>query len=152
MAKEIERKFLVNSQDYRKLADNYKDIRQGYLSTDKERTVRIRTIDKDAFITIKSKNQGCTRNEYEYSIPFEDAMEMLDNMCIDNIIVKRRYYVKFNNNIWEIDEFKGHLEGLVVAEIELKSADQEFDLPSFIDKEVTGDPQYYNSQLSNRPK
>lgn len=148
MSLEIERKFLVKSNDYRSQAIEKHEIKQGYLNRDIDRVVRLRIFDRNAFITIKGRNFGATRNEWEYEIPFKDANEIM-KLCGDNIVSKTRYIVIDNQLRWEIDEFHGRLEGLVVAEIELPS--EEFEIkhfPDFVDLEVTDDPRYYNSNLS----
>lgn len=146
MAKEIERKFLVKGISYRTLSTECHDIRQGYLSRDPQRVVRIRTVDKKGFITVKGKTEGFIREEFEYQIPFEEADRMLA-LCLPPVIEKKRYIVPHDNKIWEVDEFLGHRSGLTVAEIELKEPSESFSLPEFIDREVTGDPSYYNSNL-----
>jgi CYTH domain-containing protein len=150
MAQEIERKFLITGEAWRELAKGTA-YRQGYLSTVKERTVRVRTIDDKGFLTIKGITVGATRAEYEYEIPAEDANEMLDDLCEQPIIEKKRYKVPLDGFIWEIDEFGGVNEGLIVAEIELESEDQEFNKPDWIGDEVSGDPRYFNSNLIANP-
>lgn len=150
MAKEIERKFLVVGDDWRALAKGTR-YRQGYLSTVKERTVRVRTIDEKGFLTVKGLTVGATRSEYEYEIPAVDANEMLDNLCERPIIEKMRYRISMGDVTWEVDEFLGVNEGLIVAEVELVSEDQTFPVPDWIGKEVTSDPKYYNANLIARP-
>lgn len=149
MAKEIERKFLVTDDSFKALAIGKKEIRQGYLCVDPDSTVRIRITDSTAFITVKSRNKGCVRDEWEYAIPVSDASQMLD-CCHGRTIEKTRYIVPAgeDNLVWEVDEFHGRHEGLVVAEIELPSSDTTFNPAPFIGREVTGEPQYYNSVLS----
>ncbi len=146
MGVEIEKKFLVVNDSYRRLAYDSCRIAQGYLNKDPERTVRVRIKGDKGFLTVKGKNHGIQRLEFEYEIPLEDAEAMLD-LCGGNIIEKERYYVRHEGFIWEVDEFKGNLEPLVVAEIELPSCDTSFPMPSFIGNDVTGDLRYYNSQL-----
>jgi len=150
VAKEIERKFLVASEGWRALARGTR-YRQGYLSTVKERTVRVRTIDDKGFLTIKGISVGATRSEYEYEIPAADADEMLDDLCEKPIIEKYRYKIPMGNLTWEVDEFLGINDGLIVAEIELLSEDQSFPKPDWIGDEVTGDPRYFNANLIARP-
>lgn len=150
MAKEIERKFLITGNAWRALAEGTA-YRQGYLSTVKERTVRVRTIDDKGFLTIKGITVGATRAEYEYEIPTADANEMLDDLCEQPIIEKNRYKVPLDGFVWEIDEFGGVNDGLLVAEIELESEDQAFTKPDWIGEEVTGDPRYFNSSLIANP-
>ncbi len=150
MAKEIERKFLITGNAWRALAEGTA-YRQGYLSTVKERTVRVRTIDDKGFLTIKGITVGATRAEYEYEIPAADANEMLDDLCEQPIIEKNRYKVPLDGFVWEIDDFGGVNDGLLVAEIELESEDQAFTKPDWIGEEVTGDPRYFNSNLIANP-
>ena len=148
VAKEIERKFLVVSDMYKSMAFRCSYIEQGYNSTDKGATIRIRNIDKKSVLTIKSRTFGLTRNEWEYQIPFEDAIEMLESISKGRVIRKNRYYVNYSGHLWEIDEFIDHHMGLVVAEIELKAENETFSLPPFVGEEVTGNPIYYNSYLA----
>jgi CYTH domain-containing protein len=150
MAKEIERKYLLRSDEWRKLAEGT-HYRQGYLSTVKERTVRVRTIGEKAFLTIKGVSRGITRLEFEYEIPTEDANEMLDELCERPIIEKHRSKIAYAGLVWEVDEFHGANEGLVVAEVELTSADEAFDLPPWVGEEVSGDPRYFNANLVANP-
>ena len=150
MAKEIERKFLVTGDAWRSLAKGT-HYRQGYLNSIKERTVRIRTIDDKAYMTVKGPTVGVTRMEFEYEIPYSDCVEMLNNLAEQPIIEKARYKVAYNGLVWEIDEFFGVNEGLIVAEVELQSEDQEFEKPEWIGDEVSGDPRYFNSNLVNNP-
>lgn len=150
MAKEIERKFLVIGNKWRELA-NGTHYRQGYLNSIKERTVRIRTIDNKAYLTVKGPTIGVTRMEFEYEIPYNDCVEMLDNLAEKPIIEKTRYKIKADNLVWEIDEFFGVNEGLIVAEVELQSEEQKFEKPEWIGEEISGDPRYFNSNLVNNP-
>jgi len=150
VAKEIERKFLVRGEDWRAMARGTR-YRQGYLSTVKERTVRVRTIDDKGFLTIKGVSIGATRSEYEYEIPTADADEMLDDLCEKPIIEKDRYKIPAGDVTWEVDEFFGVNDGLIVAEVELLSEDQSFPKPDWIGDEVTGDPRYFNANLIARP-
>ncbi len=146
MALEIERKFIVNDDSFRQIAYKSISIRQGYLSRIPERTIRVRTIDDKGFLTIKGKNIGIIRNEFEYEIPLADALEIL-TMCVPPILEKTRYLIKYDNLTWEVDEFHGARQGLIMAEVELSTKDTEITLPPFIGKEVTGNPEYYNSNL-----
>jgi CYTH domain-containing protein len=150
VAKEIERKFLVAGEDWRALARGTR-YRQGYLSTVKERTVRVRTIDDKGFLTVKGITVGATRSEYEYEIPAADADEMLDDLCQKPIIKKNRYKIALGDVTWEVDEFLGVNDGLIVAEVELQSEDQPFPKPDWIGEEVTDDPRYFNANLVTRP-
>ena len=149
MAKEIERKFLVKNADFKNWAFKSIEIQQGYVSTEPERTVRVRLKDDKAFLTLKSKNIGIERDEWEYQIPVSDAKEILERMCTKRIL-KTRYLVDYEGLTWEIDEFHGKLEGLVVAEVELQSPDIQISLPQFIGREVSDNPSYYNSALIDR--
>ena len=149
MAKEIERKFLVIDDSYKAVAYKKSEIIQGYISTAKEATIRVRVIDQHAYLTIKSITIGTSRDEWEYEVPYQDAIEMLNKLSNGNFIKKTRFYVNDNGHIWEVDEFHGRHFGLVVAEIELRAENETFTLPSFIGKEVTGDSMYYNSTLVN---
>ena len=150
MAKEIERKFLVVGDAWRALAQGV-HYRQGYLNSIKERTVRIRTVGEKAVITVKGPTVGVTRMEFEYQIPYDDCVAMLDNLAEKPIIEKKRYKIPMGEFVWEIDEFFGVNEGLIVAEVELKSEDQAFEKPEWIGKEVSGDPRYFNSNLVAHP-
>ncbi|MCL3780397.1 CYTH domain-containing protein [Prolixibacteraceae bacterium JC049] len=149
MGIEIERKFLVNDSDF---LNEYSGeiLMQGYLSTDPERTVRVRIKGTEAWLTIKGKGAGIARPEFEYQIPIEDAREML-NMCVGNRIEKIRYKIEFDNRVWEVDRFLGQNEGLILAEIELNSEDEEIKLPEWIAQEVSNDNRYFNSYLFLSP-
>ncbi len=150
MGIEIERKFLLTGTTWKNLAPGT-SYRQGYLNSIKERTVRVRTIDDKGFLTIKGISVGATRVEYEYEIPFDDAEKLLNELCEKPIIEKNRYKIPHAGFVWEIDEFFGENDGLVVAEIELESEDQTFDKPEWVGEEVTGDPRYFNSNLIKNP-
>jgi adenylate cyclase len=150
MAKEIEKKFLVKGDAWRSLAEGTK-YRQGYLNSTKERVVRVRTINDKGFLTIKGITVGATRSEFEYEIPLEDTDFMLDQLCEQYLIEKNRYKIKMGDLVWEVDEFFGRNDGLIVAEVELTSEDQEFEKPDWIGEEVTADPRYFNSNLVKDP-
>jgi len=150
MAKEIERKYLLRGDDWRAIAEG-SVYRQGYLSTVKERTVRVRFVGDKGYITIKGITVGATRVEYEYEISAEDANAMIDDLCEQPIIEKTRYVIESEGLIWEVDEFDGLNKGLIVAEVELVSEDQKITLPDWIGEEVTGDPKYFNSNLTIHP-
>jgi adenylate cyclase len=150
MGIEIEKKFLLTGTEWKQLATGTA-YRQGYLNSAKERTVRVRTINNQGFLTIKGVSVGATRLEYEYEIPLEDANALLDELCEKPLIEKNRYKVNFSGFTWEIDEFFGENDGLIVAEIELESEDQTFDKPDWVGEEVTGDSRYFNSNLINNP-
>ena len=149
MGEEIERKFLVADPSWKKLGEGTV-YRQGYLSTLKERVVRVRTMGKKAVLTIKGASEGATRLEFEYNIPLKDARELLD-LCEGPLIEKTRYKINYRGLVWEVDEFHGENEGLVVAECELRSEDQVIEKPTWVGKEVTADPRYYNANLVAHP-
>ena len=149
MGQEIERKFLVKGNDWPR--EKGKKYRQGYLSLDKERTVRVRLAGDQGYLTIKGENKGASRSEFEYEIPKEDAETLLDQQCLKPLIEKTRYKLKQAGLTWEIDEFSGANKGLVVAEIELEREDQPFDKPAWLGQEVTADPRYYNANLVQHP-
>ncbi len=145
MGKEIERKYLVANDSYVAMSSAKHDIAQGYLSLDPERVVRVRIADEKAYITVKSKNHGAVRGEWEYPIPHDDALQMLP-LC-KKLISKTRYIVHFDGYMWEVDVFHGRNQGLIVAEIEIPHEGASYNLPPFAGPEVTGDPRYYNSNL-----
>ncbi len=147
---EIERKFLVKNEDFKALATGVL-IHQGFLSSVKERTVRIRIAEQKAFLTVKGISKGASRTEFEYDIPFEDALIILEELCEKPLISKYRYTIPWGDLFWEVDEFLGDNQGLIIAEIELQYENQSFELPDWIGKDVTGDPKYYNSNLVKFP-
>jgi adenylate cyclase len=149
MGKEIERKFLVKGEAWRK--GGGKRYRQGYLCLDEKRSIRVRTTPDGAFLTIKGATERTTRSEYEYEIPVADAIELLENHCVRPLIEKDRFRLIYKGLVWEVDEFFGANQGLVIAELELKSEDQAFDKPDWAGEEVTGDPRYYNMNLVAKP-
>lgn len=149
---EIERKFLVVNESYKELATSSTHIKQGYICSDRGRTVRVRIRGHQAFLTIKgpSFDNGLSRYEFEKEITLDDA-EHLFRLCGPGVIDKTRYFVPVGNHVFEVDEFYGDNEGLVVAEVELSSVDDVFERPTFIGIEVTGDRRYYNSMLTLQP-
>ncbi|MEP2936425.1 MAG: CYTH domain-containing protein [Gilvibacter sp.] len=149
---EIERKFLVKNKGFKKQAYDATLIKQGFLNTHPERTVRVRVKDDQGWITIKglSNNSGTTRSEWEHLIDVEEANELL-KICEPGIIEKTRYLVAVQSHLFEVDVFEGDNEGLIVAEVELQSEDEVFEAPSWLGIEVTGDIKYYNSNLSLHP-
>jgi|TARA_B100001964_G_C14245248_1_gene607090 CYTH domain-containing protein len=147
---EIERKFLLKNDSWR-VEGSGTLYRQGYLSTVSERTVRIRLINDQGFLTIKGIPVGARRAEYEYEIPAGEASEMLDNLCEHPLIEKTRYRVEYQDMVWEIDEFKGDNAGLNIAEVELEDENQAVHMPDWVGEEVTGDPRYYNANLTANP-
>lgn len=149
MATEIERKFLVIGNEWRDAVGTI--YRQGYITSDARRTVRVRIAGDRGFLTIKGATVGLTRSEFEYAIPVEDAMQMLDTLCDRPLIEKTRYVLKRGNLIWEIDEFVGENQGLILAEVELSDENQSVELPPWIGAEVSHDPRYFNAALSKNP-
>ena len=150
MGTEIERKFLVSGTSW-KTAASGRDIRQGYLSLDKERTVRVRAVEDQAWITVKGLTRRFSRQEFEYEIPLEDARQLLESLCHQPLIEKTRYRVRHGENLWVVDEFHGANDGLVLAEIELASEQENFDRPPWLGAEVSDDARYFNARLAIEP-
>ncbi len=150
MGKEIERKFLVAKEFIKTLGIGEKIV-QGYLPSANKTVVRIRTTDDKAFLTIKGENRGAVRSEFEYAIPQSDADQIIGELCERPFIEKTRHIVMHSESRWEIDVFEGDNAGLAIAEIELESENQNFDVPSWAIVEVTDDPKYYNSNLIKKP-
>lgn len=150
MGTEIERKFLLKNEGWRSVVTSKTTIKQGYLNSKKERTVRIRVRGEKGYLTIKGKSINATRQEFEYEIPISDAESML-LLCEKPIIEKVRSLITVKNKTWEIDEFEGENKGLIVAEIELKTEKEIFTIPPWIGKEVTLDSRYFNSNLISHP-
>lgn len=151
MAVEIERKFLVHHELWNALDKPIPNfLKQGYISTDPNKTLRVRATNDKGFITIKGKTHGMSRLEFEYEIPKHEALALLENFTEQNI-EKYRYLITHQDKTWEVDVFKGANEGLIVAEIELNSETEMFDKPTWVHTEVTDDPRYYNSRLSIEP-
>ena len=148
MALEVERKFLVTGDEWRKAEGTVQ--RQGYLSTQPERTVRVRIEGDKATLTIKGLTHGATRSEYEYDIPLQEAAELL-RLCEPPLIEKVRRRLEHDGLVWEVDEFLGDNQGLVVAEIELDREDRSFTKPSWVGEEVTHDPRFYSANLVENP-
>jgi adenylate cyclase len=149
MAVEIERKFLVRDESWRASVSRTTRIKQGYLCTDTGRSVRVRTRDDEAWLTIKGSRHGIARSEFEYSVPMSDALEMLD-MTVATL-EKLRHEVPHGNHVWEVDEFDGPNAPLVVAEVELGSEDEAFERPGWLGQEVSDNPAYSNSELAQKP-
>lgn len=155
---EIERKYMVINDDFLAMATASKRICQGYLSTNPLSTIRVRTMDikplngsdtpaeAKAYITVKSKSKGCVRDEWEYEIPIDDALQMM-SLC-ECKLEKTRYIAPYEGYVWEVDIFEGALKGINIAEIELPDADAKYAVPSFAGEEVTGNPMYFNSNLA----
>ena len=150
MKVEIERKFLVKNEDWKKLIAEKHTIQQGYLNADKSCNVRVRIMNNLAFITIKGKRVNTTRPEFEYEIPLNDAESIL-KLTKNSIIKKTRFTVNHQGQIWEIDQFEGDNQGLVIAEIELKQKDEAISLPNWIGTEISNDDRFYNLSLSINP-
>ena len=152
MAQEIERKFLVRDESYRNLADSSSRIRQGYICSARGRTVRVRIRDGKGYLTIKgpSDTSGISRYEWEHELPLQEAEELM-KLCEPGMIDKTRYLVKVGRHTFEVDEFYGENQGLVIAEVELQSEDEVFQRPDFLGEEVTGQVKYYNSFLMKGP-
>ncbi|MDP2089286.1 MAG: CYTH domain-containing protein [Flavobacteriaceae bacterium] len=152
MLQEIERKFLVINSSFKEDFFKKTYIKQGFLNSDKNRTVRVRITDNHGFITVKgvSDQNGTTRFEWEKEIDLKEASQLF-SLCEDGIIEKDRFYINVGNHIFEVDVFLGDNLGLVIAEIELKNENDFFEKPNWIGEEVTGDVKYYNSVLSKNP-
>ena len=150
MALEIERKFKVVSDSWRDSVTRSTSLRQGYVSTNPEATVRVRLENGVGTLTIKSKTKGISRNEFEYNIPSSEATQLL-RLCEGPLIEKARHRVTIGQHTWEIDEFIGDNQGLIIAEIELSSEDESFEKPAWLGKEVSDDARYYNSSLVAHP-
>ena len=145
--KEIERKYLVQQEDliFLQLIEG-KKIKQAYIQNENDKTVRIRTKGEKAFLTVKIGNESLSRDEFEYQIPVQDAISMMEIMNL-KVLSKIRYEIKFENHLWEVDVFEGKLDGLIIAEIELKSEDESFITPTWVGMEVTNDSSYLNARL-----
>ena len=152
MAQEIEKKFLVNSDTFKSVAGKSTRITQGYLCSEPARTVRVRIKGTKGFITIKGigNDSGASRYEWEKEIPVSEVEELL-KLCEPGVIDKTRYEVKAGGHTFEVDEFYGENQGLIVAEVELANESEEFERPAWLSNEVTGDPRYYNSMLMKNP-
>lgn len=150
MGTEIERKFLVVGENWRGLAVGAV-YRQGYIAAEQGKTVRVRVIGEQGYLTIKGPSVGTTRAEFEYPIPQEDAQYMLDNLCNTALIEKTRYKINHQGLVWEVDEFVGENQGLILAEVELEQENQEISLPDWIGEEVSHDLRYFNSNLAKHP-
>ena len=151
MAIEIERKFLVLNDDWRSGVKKNRRIEQGYIAVNERCAVRVRVADGDAWLNVKSSGLDIARNEFEYSISLDDAEEMLLKFCAGCSVVKTRYYIPHGDHTWEVDVFDEQNKGLVLAEIELQSETEAFNLPSWVGREVSGDARYLNSNLAVKP-
>jgi CYTH domain-containing protein len=151
MAQEIERKYRVTSDAWRAIAPAGTRYQQGYLSTDVGRTVRVRTAGQQGWLTVKGAPVGISRAEFEYAIPLAEAQMMLETLCLRPLIEKTRYRIPYAGLVWEIDEFTGDNQGLVVAEVELSEEHQAIQRPEWVGPEVTHDARYTNAQLVHHP-
>lgn len=151
MATEIERKFLLVSDEWRQKVSRSESFRQGYLSSGKRASVRVRIADAVATLNIKGMTLGVQRAEYEYEIPLPDAVELLDALCERPLIEKTRHFVEFGGKLWEIDEFHGDNAGLIVAEVELDSPDEVITMPAWAGQDVSHLERYYNVCLTQYP-
>ena len=151
MGREVEKKYLVRSDGWRKRVKTGTPYRQGYLCMDPGRSVRVRAAGDRGFLTVKGKSEGAGRDEFEYPIPVDDAEQMLRTLCVQPLIEKTRYIIPAGDLKWEIDEFEGQNKGLLLAEIELSEGSREPEKPDWAGEEVTGDPRYYNLELVRRP-
>lgn len=148
--KEIERKYLLISDEWKGKSQGVL-YRQGYLSIDPVRTVRVRLEGEEGKITIKGEKKSGAGDEYEYNIPGDEAAYIIDHLCMKPVIEKMRYKIEYKGNTWEVDEFFGENLGLILAEIELDSVDQIFEKPTWIGEDVTEDPKYKNASLVKNP-
>ncbi len=151
MALEIEHKFLVLDDSWKKMVTESFEYKQGYLSSDNRRSIRVRTSNTKAWINIKSATIGTQRHEYEYEIPLQDGIEILLTLCQKPLIEKTRYLIPYQEHVWELDVFTGDNEGLIVAEIELSRKGEGFAKPDWVGQEVSSDLRYYNNNLCKHP-
>ena len=148
---EIERKFLIKDESWRNEIGDSTKVRQGFLSIDQKATVRVRRVLDLGVITVKGITEGISRSEFEYEIPKVDADEMLETLCLGTVIEKVRHRILRDDLVWEIDEFLGGNMGLILAELELRSEDQDFERPSWLGEEVSYDPRYFNAYMATKP-
>ncbi|AFY61674.1 CYTH domain-containing protein [Synechococcus sp. PCC 6312] len=151
MGLEIERKFLVQGQAWRKIAETGVSYAQGYLTREVGRSVRVRVAGDQGFLTIKSATTGISRREYEYQIPVDEAWELLKHLCYQPLIKKTRYRIEQAPLVWEVDEFWGENQGLILAEVELSHPEQALVIPDWIGREVSQDHRYFNAYLNQHP-
>ena len=153
MRVEIERKFLMANDSWRKLVQRSSILKQGYIISGEamKSTVRVRLVDHCGYLTLKGRSSGFSRNEFEYEIPEEDALNMLTQFCEKPLIEKCRHFIEYQGFTWEIDEFSGENQGLILAEIELPDENTPFEIPEWIGKDVTHLARYYNSRISRHP-
>ena len=151
MAVEIERKYLVVNDKWKPFVESEAAMKQGYLATVANASIRVRVAKGRAYLNIKSATVGIRRAEYEYEIPLQDGEEMLANLTSGSVIDKVRYKVRCGDHVWDLDLFHGDNSGLMVAEVELDSEDESFEMPQWAGEEVSGDVKYYNSSLVKHP-
>lgn len=151
MAVEIERKFLVVNDSWKAQVESESTLKQGYLSAEKSLSIRVRIAKGRAQLTIKGTTSGISRSEYEYEIPQQDAQEMMDNLVSGSVIDKTRYKVRCGDHLWDLDLFHGDNQGLIMAEVELASEEEAFQMPDWAGQEVSDDPRYYNANLITHP-
>ncbi len=151
MALEIERKFLLASEDWRAAVTHSETLWQGYLTTNERCSVRVRVAGELGYLNIKSTTLGVVRHEFEYAVPVAEAHELLNLFCEGRSLGKTRFHVPVGGHLWEIDVFEGENAGLIVAEVELSAEDEVFERPSWLGEEVSGDPRYYNTSLIAHP-
>jgi adenylate cyclase len=151
MGREVERKYLVTDDRWRQRVGPGAHYRQGYLCADPQRSVRVRLAANEAALTIKGNVEGAARDEFEYPIPAADANQILERLCIKPIIEKTRYEIQFGGVKWQVDEFAGENEGLVIAEVETSKAPEEIPKPEWLGEDVTDDPRYSNVNLVKQP-
>jgi adenylate cyclase len=149
--KEIERKFKVINDSWKKSIDKTTKIVQSYLTNEINKSIRIRIAGENAFLTIKGATNNISRDEFEYEIPMKDAQQLLAGYCLANPIEKMRYSIQFGGLEWTIDVFSGMNEGLLVAEVELESENQKIEIPDWAGEELSNDERYYNAYLSRKP-
>lgn len=151
MPVEIERKFLVINDSWKQQVESESTLKQGYLSAEKEISIRVRIAKGRAQLTIKGATSGISRSEYEYEIPQQDAQEMMDNLVSGSVIDKTRYKVRCGDHLWDLDLFHGDNQGLIMAEVELVSETEAFQMPDWAGEEVSDDSRYYNANLITHP-
>ncbi len=151
MGKEIEHKFLLANDDWRQHIERSEEYSQGYLATNERCSIRVRVAADRAWLNMKSATLGISRTEFEFHIPVEEARQILESLCIKPYISKTRHFVKYGLHTWEIDEFHADNDGLIVAEIELQSEDEDFLRPDWIGEDVSADTRYYNACLVQNP-
>ena len=151
MPTEIERKFLVVNDNWKAGVESRADLKQGYLASQPNATVRVRIAEGRAQLNIKGPTRGISRSEYEYEIPSREAEEILEQLADGAVIEKERFKVRCGGHVWDLDVFKGDNAGLVIAEVELANEEESFEMPDWAGSEVSGDARYYNASLVKNP-